>query len=238
VGPRVSSAFGTAAKATGDVGSHIRFQTPGSAANSNFIQAINRNVMPLPARATGTHGLPSGITSSQAPTLGGVAERYGASTSASRLGGHGAPHQGTSQLGSISEHQASHASGVSGGGVVMSKAPKVGDVGTATSSLDSIRLRNQLIAEQISKGHALEKHIVKDGDFLGWIRTRTQLREHIEHVLNDPSTSTFSFRDGRSAYVHRPSNTVIVRDPKSPDGGTIFQPKESVEDFLKERKWR
>jgi hypothetical protein len=82
------------------------------------------------ARATGTHGLSSGITPSQTPTLGGVAERYGASTSASRLGGHGAPHQGTSQLGSISEHQASHASGVSGGRVgVMSKAPGAEDLG-------------------------------------------------------------------------------------------------------------
>ena len=82
------------------------------------------------ARATGTHGLSSGITPSQTPTLGGVAERYGASTSASRLGGHGAPHQGTSQLGSISEHQASHAPGVSGGGDAFTKGK-----GKASSSM-------------------------------------------------------------------------------------------------------
>ena len=58
-----------------------------------------------------------------------LAARYGASTSAHRsvmasdlrAGGHGAPHQGTSQLGSISEHQASHASGVSGGGDAFAK---------------------------------------------------------------------------------------------------------------------
>ena len=86
------------------------------------------------ARATGTHGLSSGITPSQTPTLGGVAERYGASTSAHRsvmasdlrAGGHGAgPHQGTSQLGSVSEYQASHVSGVSGCGVTT--RPSVSD---------------------------------------------------------------------------------------------------------------
>ena len=102
--------------------------------HADTFAAVNRNVMPLPARATGTHGLPSGITPSQAPNLGGVAERYGASTSAHRsvmasdlrAGGHGAgPHQGTSQLGSVSEYQASHVSGVSGCGVTT--RPSVSD---------------------------------------------------------------------------------------------------------------
>ena len=93
----------------------------------------NRIPISLPARATGTHGLP-GLTHSQAPTVGRLAERYGASTSAHRsvmasdlrAGGHGAgPHQGTSQLGSVSEYQASHVSGVSGCGVTT--RPSVSD---------------------------------------------------------------------------------------------------------------
>jgi hypothetical protein len=140
--------------------------------HADTFAALNRNVMPLPARATGTHGLPSGLTHSQAPTLGGLAERYGASTSASRLGGHGAgPHHGTSQLGSVSEHQASHASGVSGGGVVISKAPGVVD---DSSAIRALQLKKQLHAEQLSgvrmptqiygyTKHGMNRAISRDG---------------------------------------------------------------------------
>ena len=118
------------------------------------------------ARATGTHGLPSGITPSQAtPT----------EMLASRLGGHGAgPNQGTSHLGSISEHQASHASGVSGGGSgsgVMSKAPGVVD---DSSAIRALQLKKQLHAEQLSgvrmptqiygyTKHGMNRAISRDG---------------------------------------------------------------------------
>ena len=150
--PRVSSAFGTAARATGDVGSHIRLPTTGTAANRNFIQSLNSNRNVMPARATGTHGLPSGITPSQAPTLGGVPERYGASTSAHRsvmasdlrAGGHGAPHQGTSHLGSISEHQASHASAT----------PKTGDVGFAPKDISAHELYKRELRVKMERPHA------------------------------------------------------------------------------------
>jgi hypothetical protein len=40
----------------------------------------------------------------------------------------------------------------------------------ASSAATQPLLRTQLIAEQIAKGHALEKHVVSQGEFPGWIR--------------------------------------------------------------------
>ena len=114
--------------------------------HADTFAAINRNVMQLPARATGTHGLPSGITPSQTPNLGGVAERYGASTSAHRSVmasdlRAGAPHQGTSQLGSVSEHQASHSS----------PSDLRVDTSKLTTSIGSVSKASGSASSQISK---------------------------------------------------------------------------------------
>ena len=66
-------------------------------------------------------------------------------------------------------------------------------------------------------------HVAQQGKYkdLG-ITTREQFTSHIESVDNDPS----SFRElsgGRTAYWGNISGTVVIRKPKTFDGGTTFR---------------
>ncbi|MBX3719770.1 MAG: hypothetical protein KF898_09005 [Parachlamydiales bacterium] len=91
----------------------------------------------------------------------------------------------------------------------------------ASSSFNALRLKNRLISQEISKGHAFEKQVLNHGEYLGWIRTRTQFAEHVENVLNNP-TRFKSLRNNRAAYWHEETGTVVIQNPKALDGGTAF----------------
>jgi len=93
------------------------------------------------------------------------------------------------------------------------------------SALQRELLKNYLMAEEIGGGHALEKHIVINKEYPDWIRTRKQLVQHIEFVLNN-STDIKMLQKSRVAYWHEPSGTVVIRNPHAVDGGTVFQPRE------------
>jgi hypothetical protein len=80
------------------------------------------------------------------------------------------------------------------------------------------------IAEQIAAGHAYDKHVVEKRDF-PWIRNRQDFQDFIERVMRNP-TETRPLKDGRSAYWDEATGTVVVRDPKHPDGGTAFRPRD------------
>ena len=106
------------------------------------------------------------------------------------------------------------------------------------SALNAKLLKKQLIAEQISKGHSFEKHVLRQGEFPSWIRTKKQLQDHIEIVLNDPITTQKTIDNIRTVYVHRPSHTVIIHNDKAVDRGTVFQPKVGIDEFLQSRGWK
>jgi hypothetical protein len=108
----------------------------------------------------------------------------------------------------------------------------------ASSVKQAQLLRNSLISEEISAGHSFEKHIVQQGEFPGWIRTREQLKSHIDLVLNDQNTTLLSIGGGRTAFIHRPSHSVVIRNPNARDGGTIFQPSLDMDTFLTQRGWK
>jgi filamentous hemagglutinin len=99
----------------------------------------------------------------------------------------------------------------------------------SASAADAVRLKNQLISQEIAGGHAFEKHVLGVGnpegaEFVGLgIRTRAQFAEHIENVINSPTESGFLLR-GRQYFYDRGTNTVVIRDPRSLDGGTAFRP--------------
>jgi len=83
-------------------------------------------------------------------------------------------------------------------------------------------LSGQLSAQEIARGHAFDKHVVQGGEFSGLgIRTRGQFQEHIERVIENP-TSTRYYRDGRTAYLDSNSRTVVIRNPTAE--GTAFRP--------------
>lgn len=69
--------------------------------------------------------------------------------------------------------------------------------GGASSLANAARHRAQLAGEEIAGGHAFEKHVLDRGEFRGLgIRTRQQFANHIENVINNPTS--YSAIDRRS----------------------------------------
>lgn len=79
------------------------------------------------------------------------------------------------------------------------------------------------VAKQIAAGHAYDKHAVEQ-DAFPWVKSREDFRELIARILRNP-TEWKRLRQGRSAYWDRETGTVVVRDPRNPDGGTAFRPQ-------------
>ncbi|MDO9666176.1 hypothetical protein [Glaesserella parasuis] len=93
------------------------------------------------------------------------------------------------------------------------------------------KLKANLIGKEISDGHAFSKHVIKQGEFKNVnVSTREKFEKHIENVVNN-YTSFKELSNGRSAYWHEPSGTVVIRNPKAKDGGTAFQPKDGRKYF-------
>ena len=88
---------------------------------------------------------------------------------------------------------------------------------------ESACAENSFIAEQIANGHAFEKHILTQGEFPGWIRTRNQFAARIEEALTN-FTEIKNLKNGRVGYWHGDTGTVVLYDPKRWDKGTCFQP--------------
>jgi filamentous hemagglutinin len=88
------------------------------------------------------------------------------------------------------------------------------------------------VSSQIATGHAFDKHVVTRGEFPG-IKTKEDFARHIDHVIQNRT----DYRDlvrGRSVYWHKPSGTVVIRDPGSSDGGTAFKPKRGERYFYED----
>lgn len=114
-------------------------------------------------------------------------------------------------------------------GQAISEANKTGFGGgkgasDAASLANAAKLRGQLTGQEISGGHAFEKHVIEQGEYkeLG-ITTREQFASHIESVVNNP-TSFRELSGGRTAYWDDASGTVVIRNPSAADGGTAFRP--------------
>ena len=103
----------------------------------------------------------------------------------------------------------------------------------ATSSMSNHLLKNKLIAEEISGGHAFTKHVIQRGEFPGL--SQQQFQRHIQNILNNPTEIKLLTR-GRVAYWDQKTGTVIIRNPLQGDGGTAFRPTAGYDYFLKELK--
>lgn len=93
----------------------------------------------------------------------------------------------------------------------------------ASSSLSGVRLNNKLIAQEIAGGHAFEKHVLYQGEYKGYIRTRKQFADLIENIVYNHSDMK-TFGKYKTAYWDNQSGTVVIRNPKAVDGGTAFRP--------------
>ncbi len=94
---------------------------------------------------------------------------------------------------------------------------------------------NKATAEKIANGHAYEKHKLTRGEYPGAMRTRKQFQDHIEKTMNNPATPTKKLAGNRTAYWDKEYGSIIIKNPKSKDLGTMFQPKAGKEYFDKLR---
>jgi hypothetical protein len=86
------------------------------------------------------------------------------------------------------------------------------------------------IAEKIA-GHAWKKHVVQRNEFPE-IKDREQFRNLIGSILSNPS-KTKSLAGGRTGYLDKKTGTVVVRDPRRRDQGTVFRPLDAERYFDK-----
>ena len=88
----------------------------------------------------------------------------------------------------------------------------------------------KLIAEELAgaNGHAFRKHVVEQGEFPG-IHTRAQFAEMIERTVRHGEMRYGS--NGRSAFWR--NGIIVIRNPNSRDGGTVFAPKDGYEYFTR-----
>ena len=83
------------------------------------------------------------------------------------------------------------------------------------------------IGDEISKGHAFDKHVIELGEFPG-VTTREQFARVITDVVMNGESRALNA--GRTAYWS--DGTAVIRDSSSPDGGTTFRPKSGYDYFL------
>ena len=88
----------------------------------------------------------------------------------------------------------------------------------AVDATNAKRLEAQLAGQEIAGGHAFSKHAQEFG-----FRTQTEMARHVENVINNP-TAVRQLSNGRTVYWHDPTQSVVIRNPQSIDGGTVFKP--------------
>jgi RHS repeat-associated protein len=80
---------------------------------------------------------------------------------------------------------------------------------------------------RIANGHAFGKH----GEEFG-AETPDELAEIIDDTIENPTHSA-ELEEDRSAYYDEKSNTLVIVDPNSPDGGTVYKPYDGIKGFDK-----
>lgn len=97
----------------------------------------------------------------------------------------------------------------------------------ATPTLNNLNLR--LAAQEIAGGHAYAKHAAELG-----AKSPAEFATRIESIMANP-TMMRTLSNGRIAYWHQASATVVIRDPSALDGGTAFMARDGANYFLKLR---
>ena len=85
----------------------------------------------------------------------------------------------------------------------------------------------KLIGDEISRGHAFDKHVIEQDEFPG-VTTRRQFASMIEDAVMNGESRVLS--GGRTAYWN--DSAVVIRNPGAADGGTAFRPTNGYDYFL------
>ncbi len=93
--------------------------------------------------------------------------------------------------------------------------------------VDGVRLNARLAGQEISNGHAYQKHVIEQGEFPG-VRTRSEFASLVENTIVQGEMRPLS--GNRLAYWH--NGMVVIRNPRAGDGGTAFAPTQGYSYFL------
>jgi hypothetical protein len=85
------------------------------------------------------------------------------------------------------------------------------------------------IARAIGTGHAYEKHVVKEKQFPE-VKNEEDFINVIAKVLANP-THHRKLESDREAFFDRPSNTIVIYNPRAKDRGTCFKPNAGLKYF-------
>ena len=85
------------------------------------------------------------------------------------------------------------------------------------------------IAQQIAAGHAYKDHVLKQEEF-PWIESRGEFADFIEGIIRKP-TARKSLKDGRTGFWDGKTGTIVIHNPRDPDGGTAYRSTNSKRDF-------
>ncbi|MDQ7814929.1 MAG: DUF2341 domain-containing protein [Patescibacteria group bacterium] len=85
------------------------------------------------------------------------------------------------------------------------------------------RERLSSIATRIGNGHAYDKHVLEQGQFVDIVKNRSDFTKHVYNVMKNPDEYR-QLSGGRAAYWQWRTNSIIITDPKNNDAGTAFQP--------------
>lgn len=94
----------------------------------------------------------------------------------------------------------------------------------AAPTLNNLNIH--LAAKEIAGGHAYLKHAADMG-----IKNPVEFAARIESIMANP-TMMRTLSNGRTAYWHQASATVVIRDPSALDGGTAFVARNGLNYFL------
>jgi len=83
-------------------------------------------------------------------------------------------------------------------------------------------------SNQIAHGHAFGKHVVQKGEFPE-VSTPDDLARVVERVRTEGTPRQLS--NNRRAFYDERDNTLVIRNPSSNDGGTVFRPDDGLDYF-------
>lgn len=83
-------------------------------------------------------------------------------------------------------------------------------------------------SDAIANGHAFAKHVVEGGEFPG-VSNPDQLARIVERARTYGDSRALS--NGRTAFYDGRDNTLVIRNPNSADGGTVFRPTDGRDYF-------
>jgi hypothetical protein len=103
------------------------------------------------------------------------------------------------------------------------KAPDGAALARISAELQAARQR---VADRIAIGHAYDMHADEFG-----FDSPTAMSDLIVETLENPSARIRTLARGNTAYYDRNTNTIVIVDPDTSDGGTAYRPRHGEKDF-------